>query len=49
MGVTSLAGVEFVDRILLMFMPAKNYPEYNYVKTVRDVLLAAYYSMLDLI
>ena len=34
MGVTSLSGVEFVDRILLMFMPAKNYPEYNYVKTV---------------
>jgi len=42
MGVTSLSGVEFVDRILLMFMPAKNYPEYNYVKTVRPKKIFLY-------
>lgn len=39
MGVTSLAGVQFIDRLVLLFMPAKHYPDYNYVKTVSDISL----------
>lgn len=42
MGVKTLSGVEFVDRIQLMFMPAKNYPDYNYVKTVRPKKIVLY-------
>ena len=36
MGVTSLTGVQFVDRIEMFFMPTKHYPDYSYVKTVRN-------------
>ncbi|XP_076821827.1 band 3 anion transport protein-like isoform X2 [Clavelina lepadiformis] len=35
MGVTSLTGVQFVDRIEMMFMPSKHYPDFSYVKVVR--------------
>ena len=34
MGVTSLAGVQFVDRIEMLFMPAKHYPDLSYVRMV---------------
>lgn len=34
MGVTSLTGVQFIDRLELLFMPAKHYPDYLYVKIV---------------
>lgn len=36
MGVTSLSGVQFVDRIEMLFMPSKHYPDFNYVKAVRN-------------
>ena len=29
MGITSLAGVQFVERILILFMPSKDYFLYN--------------------
>nr|CAB3266294.1 anion exchange protein 2 [Phallusia mammillata] len=35
MGVTSLTGVQFIDRVEMLFMPSKNYPDYSYVKAVR--------------
>jgi len=38
MGVTSLTGVQFVDRFEMLFMPSKNYPDYSYVKTVSACL-----------
>lgn len=34
MGVGSIDGVQMIDRIKLFFMPAKNYPDYNYVRIV---------------
>ncbi|XP_077966486.1 band 3 anion transport protein-like isoform X3 [Styela clava] len=35
MGVTSLTGVQFVDRMELLFMPSKHYPDCGYVNAVR--------------
>uniref|UniRef100_H2ZCT3 Anion exchange protein n=1 Tax=Ciona savignyi TaxID=51511 RepID=H2ZCT3_CIOSA len=35
MGVTSLAGVQFIDRIEMLFMPAKHYPDFSFVHMVR--------------
>uniref|UniRef100_H2ZCT2 Anion exchange protein n=1 Tax=Ciona savignyi TaxID=51511 RepID=H2ZCT2_CIOSA len=32
MGVTSLAGVQFIDRIEMLFMPAKHYPDFSFVR-----------------
>lgn len=34
MGITSLQGVQFFDRILLFFMPAKYQPDYVYLRHV---------------
>jgi len=34
MGVSSLRGLQFFDRLLLLFMPAKNQPNYVYLKYV---------------
>ena len=34
MGVTSLNGVQFVDRILLFFMPEKHQPDYVFLRHV---------------
>ena len=36
MGVTSLSGVQFVDRIEMLFMPSKHYPDFSYVKAVGE-------------
>ncbi|KAL3313167.1 Electroneutral sodium bicarbonate exchanger 1 [Cichlidogyrus casuarinus] len=35
MGISSLRGVQFVDRILLLFMPVKYQPDYTYLRHVR--------------
>jgi len=35
MGVMSLNGVELVERIHMLFMPAKNYPDFNFVNIVQ--------------
>ncbi|ELU05030.1 hypothetical protein CAPTEDRAFT_177933 [Capitella teleta] len=35
MGITSLSGVQFVDRILLLVMPAKYQPDFAYLRHVR--------------
>ncbi|XP_033629654.1 sodium bicarbonate cotransporter 3-like isoform X1 [Asterias rubens] len=34
MGISSLAGVQFVDRLLLFFMPPKHQPDYIYLRQV---------------
>ena len=38
MGVMSLNGVELVERIHMLFMPAKNYPDFNFVNIVSFVV-----------
>lgn len=35
MGVASLKGLQFFDRILIMFMPAKYQPDYMFLRQVR--------------
>ena len=35
MGVSGLNGIQFYDRILLMFMPVKHHPSVSYVKRVK--------------
>uniref|UniRef100_F6XL93 Anion exchange protein n=1 Tax=Ciona intestinalis TaxID=7719 RepID=F6XL93_CIOIN len=37
MGVTSLTGVQFIDRIEMLFMPSKHYPDFSYVEVVRHM------------
>ena len=34
MGVNTLNGMQFIDRILLLFMPAKHQPDYLYLRHV---------------
>jgi sodium bicarbonate transporter 10 len=34
MGVASLKGLQFFDRILIMFMPEKYQPDYEYIRQV---------------
>ncbi|XP_042897181.1 electroneutral sodium bicarbonate exchanger 1 isoform X2 [Parasteatoda tepidariorum] len=42
MGVTSLNGLQFVDRIQLFLMPEKYQPDYSYVRFAPIRLIAAY-------
>ncbi len=35
MGVASMSGIQFFDRVELMFMPVKHHPDVGYVKRVR--------------
>lgn len=35
MGITSLSGVQFIERILIMFMPVKYQPDYIYLRHVQ--------------
>nr|XP_008122665.2 PREDICTED: anion exchange protein 2 [Anolis carolinensis] len=37
MGITSLNGIQFYERLKLLLMPAKHHPEVSYVKKVRTV------------
>lgn len=37
MGVASLKGLQFFDRILIMFMPAKYQPDYMFLRQVSGV------------
>jgi len=42
MGVMSLNGVELVERIHMLFMPAKNYPDFNFVNIVQPWRIHVY-------
>ena len=35
MGIASLKGMQFIDRIFIMFMPQKYQPDYNYLRHVQ--------------
>ena len=39
MGVSALKGLQFFDRILIMFMPAKYQPDYTFLRQVRMGIL----------
>ena len=34
MGISSLKGVQFVDRLTLLFMPGKHQPDYHFLRMV---------------
>lgn len=38
MGVASIDGIQFFDRMKLLFMPVKHHPQASYVRKVRDIL-----------
>ncbi|KAG1669655.1 Anion exchange protein 2 [Nymphon striatum] len=42
MGVSSMSGVQFLDRILLFFMPLKHYPDVQYVRKVKTYKMHLY-------
>ena len=39
MGVSAMAGIQFLDRVILVFMPVKHHPNVPYVKKVKIFLL----------
>lgn len=39
MGVASIAGIQFFDRIKLFFMPVKHHPQACYVRRVSKIFL----------
>jgi solute carrier family 4 (sodium bicarbonate transporter), member 10 len=50
MGVSTLSGLQFFDRLLLVFMPAKHQPDYSYLKYVKinRVHLYTFFQILSL-
>ena len=47
MGVASLKGLQFFDRILIMFMPAKYQPDYMFLRQV-PILRVHMFTMIQL-
>ncbi|KAG1669652.1 Anion exchange protein 2 [Nymphon striatum] len=45
MGVSSMSGVQFLDRILLFFMPVKHHPDVQYVRKVKTFKMHLYTSL----
>lgn len=43
MGVASLKGLQFFDRILIMFMPVKYQPDYMFLRQVRECIQNKYF------
>lgn len=39
MGVASIDGIQFFDRLRLLFMPVKHHPQATYVRKVGDFFL----------
>ena len=39
MGISALKGIQFFDRILIMFMPVKYQPDYAFLRKVRVFLI----------
>lgn len=46
MGVSSLSGIQMIDRIKLFFMHVKHYPNVGYVKRVSVLSLHIFYVTL---
>jgi hypothetical protein len=42
MGITSLAGVQFIERILILLMPVKYQPDYIYLRHVKSLRIHAF-------
>lgn len=42
MGISSLNGIQFMHRIILMFMPEKHQPDYYYLRHVRTFKVHAF-------
>jgi solute carrier family 4 anion exchanger 2 len=36
MGISSLNGIQFFDRLWLVFMPVKHHPNISYIRRVRQ-------------
>ncbi|XP_074049447.1 anion exchange protein 2 isoform X2 [Macrotis lagotis] len=45
MGVTSLNGIQFYERLHLLLMPAKHHPDVTYVKKVRTLRMHLYTAL----
>ena len=37
LGISSLNGIQFIDRFILIFMPEKYQPDYIYLRYVRSI------------
>lgn len=48
MGVASLKGLQFFDRILIMFMPNKYQPDYMFLRQVNKLIFAFIYDFSNL-
>jgi solute carrier family 4 anion exchanger 2 len=40
MGVSNINGIQFFDRLMLIFMPVKHHPQVSYVRRVSNAILA---------
>ncbi|UYV66429.1 SLC4A3 [Cordylochernes scorpioides] len=42
MGVSSMSGIQFFERLTFLFMPAKHHPDFSYVRKVRSLKMHLY-------
>lgn len=49
MGVASLKGLQFFDRIIIMFMPVKYQPDFMFLRQVNRIIRASYAETLHFI